>query len=220
LFNLGLALLEVVDDDEEGRKRLEEAEVSLTEGLALARELGNKDMVARSLAKLGEVALQRTGGPNFEEAFALLKDSLTLSKELGDTRTIALVLDDLGFTSLLRGDLEQARTLFDESLQLSRTLEDKGFIVQNLTALAVTSAAGALESGNPEAEKSGARRAAKLRAAAAAIKDVTLIRIKRRYYDATMAILRALLPQDELVALEEAGRAMSVDEAIAFALAN
>ena len=88
-----------------------------------------------------------------------------------------------------------------------------------LITLAITKWAPALASGSREAEDA-ARRTAQLFAAALTIRGARMLPSEHRYYEATVEILRAMLTQDELEALEEAGRAMSVDEAIAFTLAN
>jgi hypothetical protein len=218
LYNLGLCLSDTrsIHHNQHG---WHEAESCFTESLSLARQLNNRNMIALSFVKLGELTLERGDESSIIEAITLFEDGLDLQKELGDRAALAYTLNNLGFATLLHGDRAKARSLLEEGLALSQALSDMGKISMNLRALAIAKAVSAFASGSREEAESVARRTVQLFAAAIALKDTILLQIKRRYYQSTMDKLRAILPHHEIDALEEAGRAMSVDEAIALALA-
>jgi predicted ATPase/DNA-binding SARP family transcriptional activator/uncharacterized protein HemY len=91
------------------------------QSLALFRELGHRQGVARSLNELGW-AVQARG--EYERAMAYYQEGLDLFRCLGDQRGIAEVLDHLGRVARGRGDYRQATACFRESLSLFRTLGD------------------------------------------------------------------------------------------------
>jgi tetratricopeptide (TPR) repeat protein len=198
----------------------EEAERCLTEGLALAREMGDKYMIALSVTKMGELSLERGDESSVTEATALFEDGLSLHRERGDRTAIAYALTDLGFAALLRGDRVKAHSHFEEGLRLSRALADKGKITMNLRGLAVTAGVSALASDSGEGAELGARRAVQLHSASETLPLTDHIRARARYYRATMDALRTLLGQDEIAALQSLGQKMSMEEAIEFALAS
>jgi ATP/maltotriose-dependent transcriptional regulator MalT len=94
----------------------------IEEGLALYRELGDKEGIASSIAYLGFVAVlgQRTDVP----LASLLEEAARLKPELKDRRTVAYLLVLEGLIALGRGDLEQAVALNEEGLALYREISD------------------------------------------------------------------------------------------------
>jgi predicted ATPase len=222
LYNLGAELLYAsstgAGDPEDRDENWAEAERSFTESLALGRELGDKLQVALCLTKLGELALERGVGSNLIEATALFEDGLALLRELGDREAIAYALNDLGHATLYRGDRTSARSHFEESLELSQTLETPGKVILSLGSLAVTIGADALAANSKEVALCCARQATQLYAAFAELHGPNLVPSKHHYYQATMDAVHALLPPDDLEALQALGQKMSVDEAIALAV--
>jgi predicted ATPase/DNA-binding CsgD family transcriptional regulator len=98
------------------------AKMMIEEGLALYRELGDKEGIASSIAYLGFVAVlgQRTDVP----LASLLEEAARLKPELKDRRTVAYLLVLEGLIALGRGDLEQAVALNEEGLALYREISD------------------------------------------------------------------------------------------------
>jgi non-specific serine/threonine protein kinase len=91
------------------------------EGLALYRELGDREGIAKSLSILGVVEYSRS---NYGQAAILCEENLALYRELGNKEGIALTLNLLGDSARLQGQYERATTLFEENLALSRELGD------------------------------------------------------------------------------------------------
>ena len=85
------------------------AKALIEEGLALYRELGDKEGIASSIAYLGFVAVlgQRDDVP----VATLLEEAKVLRPELEDRRTVAYLLVLEGLVALSRGDLEQTVAL-------------------------------------------------------------------------------------------------------------
>jgi predicted ATPase/transcriptional regulator with XRE-family HTH domain len=217
LYNIGAELIFTLDPDDCDPDKRAEAEGYLTEGLSLAKELGDKCMTAMCLMKFGELALNQGDEASLNEATALFEDALALLEELGDKSATAYTLNDLAFAEILRGDRERARSLCHESLRLSRLLEDRGKIAMNLSALAVLLGSVALESTSREAARSSARRAVQLYESAKARFRLGPLPAKLRYYQATMDGLGGLLSQEELEEMQALGQKMSLEEAIALA---
>jgi ATP/maltotriose-dependent transcriptional regulator MalT len=103
----------------------------IEEGLALYRELGDKEGIASSLVYLGFVAVlgQRTDVP----LASLLEEATVLKQDLRDRRTVANLLALEGLVALGRGDLEQAVALNEEGLALFRQVSDVLGVVACLT---------------------------------------------------------------------------------------
>ncbi|HET9221890.1 MAG TPA: tetratricopeptide repeat protein, partial [Roseiflexaceae bacterium] len=102
-----------------------QAHVLGTDALVLARNLGDRRVIAAALNLLGRVAL---GQSNNEQAFMLAEESLTLSRELGDHYGMAGGLHVMGWAAWMQGNYALAATLMEESLVINRALDDKGGI--------------------------------------------------------------------------------------------
>jgi predicted ATPase/DNA-binding CsgD family transcriptional regulator len=98
------------------------AKALIEEGLALYRELGDKEGIALSIVMLGSVAVmgQRDDIP----VEALIEEGALLRPEVEDRRTVAGLLDIEGGAALVRGDLERAVELWEETLALYREVGD------------------------------------------------------------------------------------------------
>ncbi len=91
------------------------------EGLAIARETGDKQDVAGALYRLALVAGQR--GENDRPA-ALFEEALGIYREIGDQHGIASSLNYLGLIANERGEPEQAAVYLEEALAIFRKVED------------------------------------------------------------------------------------------------
>jgi ATP/maltotriose-dependent transcriptional regulator MalT len=103
----------------------------IEEGLALYRELGDKEGIASSLVILGSVAAmgQRDDIP----LAGLVDEAIQLKPELKDRRTLAQLLVLEGRVALARGDLERSVALWEETLALYREAKDALGIVMCVT---------------------------------------------------------------------------------------
>jgi non-specific serine/threonine protein kinase len=180
------------------------------EGLALARELGYKNGIAALLNSLGEMA--RFQG-DYKRAAALYEESLTLFRELGGRVQIAMMLHNLGYVVLRQGDGRQAAALFEESLALYQALKRKHGVTECLIGMAGVAAAG----GQPAT----ARRAARLFGAAEELLEATgggLAAADQAEHDRYVALTREQLDESAFGAAWAEGRAMTMEQAVAYAL--
>jgi predicted ATPase/DNA-binding SARP family transcriptional activator/DNA-binding CsgD family transcriptional regulator len=98
------------------------AKALMEEGLALCRELGDKEGIASALTELGWVAVlgQRDDIP----IAAVLEELMQLKPQLENRNTLSYLLLLEGAIAAIRGDLERAATLHEESLELFREMRD------------------------------------------------------------------------------------------------
>jgi predicted ATPase/DNA-binding SARP family transcriptional activator/DNA-binding CsgD family transcriptional regulator len=120
----GAAGLAVTQGDYEAAKAL------IEEGLALYRQLGDKEGIASALTDLGLVALwgQRDDIP----VGAVVEELWELKPHLENRRTLAWMLVLEGMIAASQGDLERAVALHEESLEIFRELRDTGAIITTL----------------------------------------------------------------------------------------
>ena len=112
----------------------ERATALCEKGLAVSRELGNKELVAALLRLKGNVTI---GQGNYERGEALLEESLILSRELGNKWLAAAALSRLGEARRARGDYGRAEALQTESVALFREVGDKALTAYALHNLAI-----------------------------------------------------------------------------------
>jgi predicted ATPase/class 3 adenylate cyclase len=179
------------------------------ESLALGRELGDRWGIAMLLARLGNVA-GRQGEQGV--ARALLEDSLAIRRALGDRRGIAGSLYGLGQVIRDQGDCLAARSLFRESLAIRYDMRSRPGILECLAALAeVATMLGEWE------------QAARLFGVAETLRDALggpLSPAERIDLQRHVAAARAELSEDAFASAWEAGRVMSLEEAMCAALAE
>ncbi len=174
------------------------------EGLALRRDLGDARGLAASLNNLGEVA--RVQG-DYGRATALFAESLAIFRGLGEKYALADVLVGLGMALLAQGEYAQALPVYVESLGLFQAVGSAWGVAYGLEGVAGVVCAR----GEPE-------RAARLCGAAAALRDAIgapLPPEDRADYERIVAAARAALGDDAFAAAWAAGRALSLDQAIA-----
>jgi len=175
--------------------------------LLLCRELGDKWGVAKSLFYLGRVA-QRQG--DYDQAVVLLDESLALFPKLGDKKNRALSLIALGSIAFEQGNYGQTSALGAQSLRLCRDLGYKWGMAAGLEGLAAVAGV-----------QSQPERAARLFGAAMALREsigATLPPDEHPAYERTLAATRAQLDEATFAAAWAEGRAMTLEQAIAYAL--
>jgi tetratricopeptide (TPR) repeat protein len=179
----------------------------LEESLAIRRQLGDKVGIAVSLNNLGMAAI-RSG--DHAGARPLLEESLVLCREVGDKWLSATVLGTLGDLTRAQGDHAEARSRYTESLAIYRQLEDTRGIADCLKGLAAV-----------DYLQGQHRRAAQLFGAAAALREAggaPLSDSDRAEEDRHIAAIRARLGEEAFAAAWAAGRAMTPERAIEYAL--
>ena len=190
------------------------------ESLALARELGDKKGIAVSLGTLGNAAHLQG---DYTSARSLHEESLALARELGDKRATATTVSNLGLVALEEGDYVSAWSHFGESLILRRELGDKWGIALSLAGLGgVLVALGSTGNATDLAgEESETRRGARLLGAVDALLGSTgvVLEVEDRVpHERALASALRLLGPEEFAQLQAEGRAMSMEQAIDYAL--
>ena len=181
----------------------------LEESLALRRELGDTHGIAGALNNLGMVALCQG---DYAQARPLVEEALALLRELGNERYIAIILNNLGIVALGQHDLVRASTCCMESLRLLRDLNNTYDIKDCLVGLAGVAS-----------ERGQAARAARLCGAIEALLEsigTVLERAERARHDRTIAAARAQLGDATFSAMWGEGRAMPLEQTIAYALSE
>jgi predicted ATPase len=183
------------------------ANARLEEALALSRQLGDTRSMGFELSGLGEVAL-RLG--DYGRANRLLEESLALRRQLGNKWGVGVSLGTLGWVAMREGDWERAIARLGESLDVRREIGDKGGSAWCLERLAEVAQA----QGEPE-------KAVRLLSAAAALRisiGSVIDPVDQAEYQNTRAALRTELGEPRFAAAWKDGRALTLEQAIAYAL--
>jgi predicted ATPase/DNA-binding SARP family transcriptional activator len=179
----------------------------LEKALAIARESGDKWVTAHSLRGLGLVALNQG---DEARARVFFDDALLLYRELGNKFGISVSLFYEGRFAILSGDQARAQSLFERSLVLARQIGPVWLRTQCLGGFAALSAV-----------RGQADRAVRLWAAAEALTAACgsyVDAADRRLYERTVANVRDRLEPEALEAARAGGRAMTLEQAIEYAL--
>ena len=187
------------------REDVATATALLEVGLASFREQKLRSGIAWSLNHLGHVA-QLQG--DYVRAAALHRESLPLFHE-NMQKGVGWALESLGEAALAQGDLAAAITHFTASLRIFRDLGDPA-IVWSLAGL------GSVAALDEEPE-----RAARLWGAVAALREKTGKRAapaSRATYERAVDTARAQLGDAFFAAAWAEGQAMTLEQAIAYAL--
>jgi non-specific serine/threonine protein kinase len=201
LFFLGVAAV--------AQRSYERAKTFFMESLTLSREAGNKRRMAIALNSIGEVA--RCQG-DFDAARASYQESLALKREVGDTYGSALTLGNLGYVALHQRDYDAATALFTEALSIGRPLMSKVGIAVHLAGF-----------GGVAAARGEYERGARLLAAAdnlLSLLGASLEPSDRDEYERSVAAVRSGLGATTFAAACAQGKAMTLDEAVDYALGS
>jgi predicted ATPase/DNA-binding XRE family transcriptional regulator len=186
------------------------AEAVLPESLGLFRQLGDAHSVSSGLYGLANLALARGDA---EEAMGLLGEGEALSREAEDWAMLANFLGTQAISARLQGDDARTAVLLRESVEIAGMLRDDynvGFCAAGLAGVA--------------AREGRAARAARLFGVSDALNERTGAGVSwsvlRKLNERDLATTREML---EPGAFEEAwaeGRAMGLQEAVAYALSG
>jgi predicted ATPase/DNA-binding XRE family transcriptional regulator len=177
------------------------------EDLVRWRERGNLRPIAFVLNSMGMVALYQG---RYSHARALHDQALKLWRESGSLRGVSATLNALGPVALYQGEVEQARMFLIESLTLRWECRDQDGIAWNLERLAEVAVV-----------QSQVERAAKLWGAAEMLRETIaspLFPAEQARQAQPLATARAQLDSAKWAAAWSAGRAMPLEEAVAYAL--
>ncbi len=177
------------------------------ESLTIFREVGGKIGIAYSLMNLGNVAYSQS---DYVAAHALYEGGLSLFRELGNTSGIANSLMNLGNVATRQGDYVVSRALYEESLTISRESGGKLSIAACLDTFAQLAY-----------QEQHVALAAPLWGAATALRDgIGSPRSPRdqEQFDRGVAAVRSALGEAAFDAAFAEGRALTMEEAIAYAL--
>jgi tetratricopeptide (TPR) repeat protein len=170
---------------------------------------GSSFAIADSLRALGDVAYQEH---EYAESRGLFERSLALLREMGSLEQAARVGHQLGQVLLDQGEAAAAGRLFEASLVTLAGQEDRTFVLPVLEAISELWAS----QGQPE-------RALRLASAAAALRT----RVgtppsdrERECHGQRLAAARLALDPQRQAAAAAQGRAMTLEQAVAYALAD
>jgi predicted ATPase/DNA-binding SARP family transcriptional activator len=187
------------------------------ECLELQRTMGEHPHLKGTLSFLGEL-LRRRG--ELAEAAVLLEESLVLARKAGDASATTGALVGLGAVAVDRGDFLIAQACYRESLEIVRERYerlprfDQQWELPRIAASLEGLAAVAADAGM-------GTRAARLCGAAAVVREAPNARVlpaERAAWEARNAAVRAALSEEAFAAAWAAGREMSLEDAITFAL--
>ena len=185
------------------REEHERAKQLYRESLMVSRESGDPEQFATGLANLGYEHLLEG---DHERATALNEEAAGLYRDRGSRGGLVYALDNLAWAALVRGDHERARALHEETLALCRELGDRLIGSESMEGLACAAAA-----------RGEAERSARLFGAAEALgyQQAPAERALREPY---LAAARSMLEEAAWEAAWAEGRAMTFEEAVAYAL--
>jgi len=185
------------------------ARAAMEEALALFRQEGDRWGTSQALNAMGDIA--RVQG-DYDRASILYTESLQLYRQLGVKRDIPASLHNLGHVALARGDTQKAEAFFKESLMLHQELGNKQGSTECLVGLAGVAAAVQQPA-----------RAARLLGSAAAVREALGLSVwpaEHATYERNLSATRAQLDEAGWRAAWEEGRAMSLEQAIEYALGD
>jgi tetratricopeptide (TPR) repeat protein len=177
------------------------------ESLAIMRDLDDRWGIAAALNNLGTVAREQG---DFSTARALHGEGLAIMRELGDRSDLAIALNNLGTVAYMQGDYSMACSLYAESLSIIYTLGHQLIIAVSLSGV------GASAAGLGQVER-GARLLGATEELLETAGDV-LYAQDRILYEQGVTYARAQLGEEAFERLRSEGRALTLDQAIAYAL--
>ena len=200
LNTLGIVAME--QDD------LVKAKELLTESLVLRHQVGDPWSIAHTLQNYAPIAFQEN---NYAGAKQLTEETIAWFRQAGDQRGVARTLADLAELERVAGNYTEATVLLKESLSQLVLLRDKWSIaaaLEDLATLASTQNAG---------------RALRLYGAVEALREIIGMPLAPSHYQRvkhqqSIALVRTHLGEKKFAKAWAEGRAMTVEQAIAYAL--
>jgi tetratricopeptide (TPR) repeat protein len=189
------------------RGHFSEGQEHLKRALERAGAQGAGAARAKALNRAGDMAYSQG---DYASARALLEESLSLYREMGNRVGIVWSLIVLGRVVLDQGDHASSQALLEQSLRLYREVGGRVRMAECLESMAA-SLLGQAE----------IRKAVRLWGASHALLEsigTTLPPRARKRYDQQVAQARSALGEDAFTAAWEEGRALTWEQAVAYAL--
>jgi hypothetical protein len=186
-------------------RNLVEGRLYLEEGLRVAHKIGNPWILAQVTLNLGRLAAAEG---EMAEARQLLEESATRFQQVRDLNQLNSARSELAHSLRRHGDYESARVLYLETIQDWRQQGHRGAVAHQLECLAFIA----------NAQGQGSR-AARLLGAAESLREAShspMIPYERAEYEQSVAALRGQASESDWAE----GRALTLDQAVAFALEN
>jgi predicted ATPase len=196
-------------DDAAARSIFAAARSAYEKALVILRQQGDQWRMARSFNKMGEIARVEDDYPS---ARSFYEESLSIRRELDDQIGTALELGNLGVVALHQGHVRQAAAFSQEGLVLYRKHGVKRGMIDCLEVLA--GVAGSAGQPTWAARLFGATQV--LREAVGTCREY----IDQIEYDRHVAVTRAKLDEATFAAAWAEGRAMTLEQAMDYALAT
>lgn len=179
----------------------------LEESLEIRRGIGGQSQTSFALACLGNAAMARG---DLEAAHTYFDESLAMRRPLSDQEDVAYSLTDMGNLTLKEGQLEAAKNLYRQSLAIWKASGDNPGAAFTL--------AGLVQAASEEGQ---AERAAHLLGAVNSLAEDVPARwpwYMRADYERDLTDTRAALGDEAFAAAWAEGRAMTLDQAVDYAL--
>ncbi len=179
----------------------------LIEALALSRDLGDTRNIAFELSGLGEVALRQK---DYLRATQLVEESLALRKQLGNKWGVGVSLGILGWIAMREEKWDRAMARLCESLEVRREIGDQSGSAWCLERLAAV----AMAQGQTEKATRLFGAGSALRASIRSVIDPA----DQPAYKSKILSLRRELGKERFKIIWEEGRALALEQAVAYAL--
>ena len=203
IVNLALGTLA----SSQGNYELARQHINLS--INIFRAMGDRSNVAWALLNLAETHVAQR---NNEQGRTITEESLRLFEEIGSKRGIGLATLQLGTLACREGDPVSARSWHEKSLLLNQELGNLLFIAMNLEGFASALLL------SPQPDRAAATR---LWGAASILREpfgAPRLAHELAAYERELVNARTLLGEDAFVAAWEEGRAMTWQQAVAYAL--
>jgi tetratricopeptide (TPR) repeat protein len=184
-----------------------DADTMIRESIAVYREIGDERGIALGLQGLGMIAIRRG---RYADAIEPLRESLRLFLGPADERSVAASRATLGAALLRQGEHAQAIELLNESLRSRDEIGDKGGIPWCFEWLAEAAFTATGHSDGP-------LRAARLLGAAQEMRAAIgspIDPVDLPDHERIVAVVQSRLSDTAFVAAWEAGRAMTLSDAV------
>lgn len=185
----------------------EQADKMYGETLTIVRKVNNKGAIAGTLYDLGSVAWARG---DLELAAKRYEESIAIGHEIEGQFTVGYALNGLGKVAYSRGDYDTAHSLYKEALKMFQETGNHWNIAYSLEALIAL-----------EVVEQHLKRAARLFGATETFYSqlrFLMSPLERDNHERDMAATRAALGEEVFSALWAEGSAMTIEQAVAYAL--